>query len=106
MADEKKKAAPKKAAAKKTEAKAEAKPGPKCSIEGCKRPYRAKSFCVTHYKLWRRGELEGHKPRYKTCSKEGCRKPVTKHGLCEEHGRAGAEAGGEAAAAPEAAPAA
>ena len=33
----------------------------KCTVEGCKRPYRAKGYCVTHYKLWRRGELEGHK---------------------------------------------
>ncbi len=57
----------------------------KCSVEGCKRPYRAKSYCVVHYQKWRRGEIEGHKARYKTCSKEGCRKPATLRGLCEEH---------------------
>jgi hypothetical protein len=57
----------------------------KCSKEGCKRPYRAKGYCVTHYKLWRRGELEGHKARYKLCSKEGCKKPSGRYGLCEEH---------------------
>jgi hypothetical protein len=57
----------------------------KCSVDKCKRPYRAKGYCVTHYKAWRRGELEGHKARYNTCSKEGCRKPVVKAGVCVEH---------------------
>jgi hypothetical protein len=70
----------------------------KCGVEGCKRPYRAKGYCVTHYKRWRRGELEGHASRYKTCSKEGCLKKVVLHGLCAEH--AGAAKGGDAAAAP------
>ena len=64
----------------------------KCSMEGCKRPYRAKGFCVTHYKLWRRGELEGHKARYKTCTKEGCRKPREFGSLCAEHAGKGAPA--------------
>lgn len=60
----------------------------KCSVEGCKRPYRAKSYCVTHYKLWRQGALEGHKARYKTCTKENCRKPrVFPTSVCEEHGK-------------------
>jgi hypothetical protein len=64
----------------------------RCSVEGCKRPYRAKSYCVTHYKAWRRGELQGHRARYKTCTKEGCRKPRFKGSLCEEHAKAkGAE---------------
>jgi hypothetical protein len=58
----------------------------KCSVEGCKRPYRAKGYCVTHYKLWRQGEKEGHKARYKTCVKEGCRKPRAFGSLCAEHG--------------------
>ncbi len=57
----------------------------KCSVESCKRPYRAKGYCVTHYKLWRRGELEGHKARYKICSKEACKKPAGRWGLCDEH---------------------
>jgi hypothetical protein len=58
-----------------------------CSLEGCKRPYRAKGYCNVHYKRWRRGEIEGHRARYKICSKEGCRKPAIKGGLCEEHGK-------------------
>jgi hypothetical protein len=65
-------------------AKTEAAPE-KCSVEGCKRPYRAKGYCVTHYKRWRRGEIEAHKARYNTCSKEGCRKPAGKNGMCDEH---------------------
>ncbi len=56
-----------------------------CSVAACKRPYRAKGYCVTHYKLWRRGEVEGHKGRYKICSKEACRKPAGAFGLCSEH---------------------
>jgi hypothetical protein len=69
----------------------------KCSKEGCKRPYRAKGYCVTHYKLWRRGELEGHKARYKICSKEACKKSAGRYGLCDEH-RGTAPKEGEAAA--------
>ncbi len=71
-----------------TQAKAEHK----CSVGECKRPYRAKGLCVTHYKLWRRGELEGYRARYKTCSKEGCKKPAGRWGLCDEHRGAAAEA--------------
>ncbi len=63
-----------------------------CSIAGCKRPYRAKSYCVVHYQAWRRGEVEGHRARYRTCSKEACRKPVAQGGLCTEHSAAGGEA--------------
>jgi hypothetical protein len=70
----------------------------KCSVESCKRPYRAKGYCVTHYKLWRRGELEGHKGRYKLCSKEGCKKVAGRFGLCDEH-RGVAPKEGEAPAA-------
>jgi hypothetical protein len=93
MATEKKTKSAAKPADKKTDGQA-------CSIKDCKRPYRAKGLCVTHYKLWRRGELEGHKARYKTCSKEGCRKPREFGGLCAEHAGKGtaAEGGGEAAA--------
>jgi hypothetical protein len=61
----------------------------KCSVEGCKRPYRAKGYCVTHYKLWRRGEMEKHRARYHTCSKEGCKKPSGRWGVCDEHRKSG-----------------
>lgn len=69
----------------------------KCSVESCKRPYRAKGYCVTHYKLWRRGEVEGHKARYHICSKEACKKPAGRYGFCDEHRPASKTA---AAAAP------
>lgn len=54
-----------------------------CSVEGCKRPYRAKNFCYFHFKKWRQGELPHS--RYRTCSKADCRKPTLKAGLCETH---------------------
>jgi hypothetical protein len=54
-----------------------------CSVEGCKRPYRAKSYCFFHYKKWRQGELPHS--RYRTCSKSDCRVKTFKAGLCEKH---------------------
>jgi hypothetical protein len=80
------------AKAKKTTPTKPAREG-QCRVEGCKRPFRAKGYCVTHYKEWRRGKLP--KPRYRRCKKEGCNKPMVRRGFCEEH--AGARA---AAAAP------
>ncbi len=55
----------------------------RCKIKDCKRPYRAKGYCVTHYKLWRHGEF-GH-TRFKPCSEEGCRKPMVRWGVCADH---------------------
>jgi hypothetical protein len=63
-----------------------------CSVEGCKRPYRAKGYCNVHYRTWRRGEMEGHTARYKICTKEGCRKPRAAGSLCAEHSQKSAEA--------------
>ncbi len=57
--------------------------GKKCSVDGCKRPYRAKGYCFFHFKKWRQGELPHS--RYRICSKPECRKPVAKGGLCEKH---------------------
>ena len=54
-----------------------------CSVEGCKRPYRAKSYCYFHFKKWRQGELPHS--RYRTCSKAECRQKAVAHGLCEKH---------------------
>ena len=70
----------------------------KCSVAGCKRPYRAKSYCFFHYKKWRQGELPHS--RYRTCSKAECRQKVVRHGLCEKHEAEarGAKGGGESAA--------
>ena len=63
-----------------------------CSVEGCKRPYRAKTYCNVHYKACRRGELETHRARYKICTKEACRKPRAVGNLCAEHGAKAAPA--------------
>lgn len=57
--------------------------GKACSVEGCKRPHRAKSYCFFHYKKWRQGELPHS--RYRTCSKPECRVKAFKAGLCEKH---------------------
>ena len=56
-----------------------------CSVQGCKRAYRAKGLCFFHYKKWRRGEVESRPSRYVTCSKPECKKKVVAHGLCQEH---------------------
>jgi len=78
-----------------------------CTVEGCKRGYRAKGYCFFHYKKWRAGELPHG--RYDTCSNEECHKRVAQHGMCEEHlnawraSRKGAKAAAEAAAAAPAA---
>ncbi|MET0401572.1 MAG: vegetative protein [Cystobacter sp.] len=54
-----------------------------CTVEGCKRPYRAKSYCFFHYKKWRQGDLPHS--RYRTCSKPECRTKTDKAGLCTKH---------------------
>ena len=73
-----------------------------CSVEGCKRPFRAKSYCFFHYKKWRQGEF-GH-ARYRVCGKPECRTKTFKAGLCEKHFgekyKKDAPAGAEASAAP------
>ena len=80
--------------------------GKACSVQGCKRPYRAKGYCYFHYKKWRQGELPHS--RYRVCSKAECRKKAVKGGLCDQHYNElykKGEAAAPAAAAP-AAPAA
>lgn len=55
----------------------------KCKVEGCKRPFRAKGYCVTHYKAWRRGEMPD--PRFRWCFTEECKNREFMRGLCKEH---------------------
>ncbi len=76
-----------------------------CTVEGCKRGYRAKGLCFFHYKAWRRGEMESRPARYDTCGKEACKKKVVGHGMCQEHFEAWKKSrkGAQAAAAPVAA---
>lgn len=54
-----------------------------CSVEGCKRAYRAKGYCYFHYQQWRRGEMP--KARYTACTTEKCTKKQFKAGLCQTH---------------------
>ncbi len=56
----------------------------RCSVEGCKREYRAKGYCRVHYKKWRNGAMP-KKGRYKRCSEDGCNKPRGRWGLCSDH---------------------
>jgi len=57
----------------------------KCKMKACKRSYKAKGYCVTHYKEWRNGKFG--RARFKTCKDSNCFKPITlnRHGYCEEH---------------------
>jgi len=56
-----------------------------CKIKGCKRAYRAKGYCHTHYTQWRHGKYG--MGRYKICRTMDCRKPkgLNRHGFCEDH---------------------
>jgi len=78
----------------------------KCQVEGCKRPFKAKGYCVTHYKKWKRGEMPH--ARFRWCFHEECKKREYARGLCEEHFAAkfGGEKPSEAEKAAAAAPAA
>ena len=55
----------------------------KCKIEGCKRPFRAKGYCVTHYKKWRRGEMPH--ARFRWCFTPECKNREFARGLCKDH---------------------
>ncbi|OGP09402.1 MAG: hypothetical protein A2048_07745 [Deltaproteobacteria bacterium GWA2_45_12] len=75
-----------------------------CKVDKCKRTYRAKGYCDTHFKKWRRGELA--KAPYKTCNQENCRKKQHLKGLCQDHFNAAYKKEVGAPAVAEAAPSA
>jgi hypothetical protein len=54
-------------------------------MKACKRRYKAKGYCVAHYRMWRHGAYG--KKRYTCCHDIGCFKPMgmNRHGYCEEH---------------------
>ena len=94
---------PPKKVVKKKKTKLQAKAADRhCKIDKCKRTYRAKGYCNTHYAKWRQGAFGV--ARYKTCVANDCKKPMmlNRHGYCEEHFQSYYVKGVAAAAAPEA----
>lgn len=57
----------------------------RCEVKNCKRRYRAKGYCVSHYREWRHGKFG--KQRYTSCTANNCTKPmgVSRQGYCEDH---------------------
>lgn len=60
-----------------------------CSIDGCPRAARARSWCNAHYQQWRiYGDPLGHAPEPPTsCSYDGCINPYESRGYCASHAR-------------------
>lgn len=75
----------KKAPAKKVIEASAPKIAKQCRIEKCKRTYRAKGYCGTHYTLWRQGTYG--RARYKHCKQVDCKHAMAlnRHGYCENH---------------------
>ncbi len=71
--------------AKKKPVEVQARSAKTCKMKSCKRGYRAKGYCVSHYREWRNGKFGI--ARYKVCSNSECKKPqgVNRHGYCEAH---------------------
>jgi len=62
-----------------------AKSGKSCKVKACKREYRAKGYCKSHYREWRHGKFG--KQRYTACKDMSCFRPtsINRHGFCEDH---------------------
>lgn len=64
---------------------------PQCSIPNCDKPSKARSFCSTHYDLWRGGNLDVQVPpdaRRKSpreCQIDGCNRVARYLGWCGTH---------------------
>lgn len=59
-----------------------------CSVAGCDRRREAKTFCLKHYKRWKRhGDPEGcRKSRQQIgCQVDGCDNPHAARGWCKQH---------------------
>ncbi len=56
-----------------------------CAIASCKREYRAKGYCNSHYKKWKQGAYGI--ARFSSCGDLDCTKPMSmnRHGYCEDH---------------------
>ena len=59
-----------------------------CSVEECATPRRAKGFCDTHYRRWKKyGDPSGFapKPEIATCAIDGCERTHYAKGWCARH---------------------
>lgn len=63
-----------------------------CSADGCSRSAIAKTWCLPHYKRWKKhGDIQAHIPirervaESATCSVPGCSRPMAKRQLCDGH---------------------
>ncbi len=54
-----------------------------CKAESCEKDVRAKGYCDSHYRKWRKGLMA--KPRHKSCTEKGCGKARARQGLCQDH---------------------
>jgi hypothetical protein len=43
----------------------------KCSVDGCRRPYKAKGYCKVHYSKWRKGGFPKPRQKQKKKRKKG-----------------------------------
>jgi len=61
----------------------------KCSVDGCEKPVRHRSWCKAHYtRWWKHGDPLGGLFKQKAggpCSTEGCPNVAVKRGLCGKH---------------------
>ncbi len=57
-----------------------------CSIPGCEKPYRARGWCIVHWKHWRKyGDPLMVRVAGKGCLVDGCDAPHSSHGYCGKH---------------------
>ena len=54
-----------------------------CKAESCDKTVRAKGYCDSHYRRWRKGKMG--KPRHRSCNEASCGKVAVRRGLCPEH---------------------
>lgn len=61
----------------------------KCSVEGCSKPTKARSFCGNHYALWRRNGVPAvvspRPNRPEICQADGCNERHSSKGYCSKH---------------------
>lgn len=76
-----------------------------CSVNGCDKPARARTWCSMHYRRWQVKGSVGQgapmsRPRTGTCSVEGCDNPDKARGWCDLHYLRFRRLGAPGAAAP------